>query len=158
VLSDATGLRHEAGHFAGLFHTSEFAPGYGDPLSDTPQCDDPATLLETCPDFGNAMFPGGLSTPGTLSPLQVRVVQASALYRGVYAPGEEPMEPSPSASTAKWSKGQAALTTDVSAALPNRRLDLRDHPSPALRDASQSPLRHHTARLRCGAAGRGLRR
>lgn len=64
-----------AGHFAGLFHTSEFAPGYGDPLSDTPQCDDPATLLQACPDFGNAMFPGGLSTPGTLSPLQVRVVQ-----------------------------------------------------------------------------------
>jgi hypothetical protein len=33
-----------AGHFAGLFHTSEFAPGYGDPLSDSPQCDDPSRL------------------------------------------------------------------------------------------------------------------
>jgi hypothetical protein len=93
-------LRHEAGHFAGLFHTSEFQPGLGDALSDTPLCMDAGGLLDLCPDYSFAMFPTGGSGEGLFSDKQRAVMQASAIYRGVYAPGEMPMEPyGPSIST-----------------------------------------------------------
>ncbi|MCK6593044.1 MAG: hypothetical protein L6Q76_36280, partial [Polyangiaceae bacterium] len=35
---DASVLRHETGHLAGLFHTTEYAIDETDPLSDTPEC------------------------------------------------------------------------------------------------------------------------
>jgi hypothetical protein len=58
---DGVALFHEVGHFFGLNHTSEFVPGYFDPLSDTPRCldmdpDDPMKLFK-CPDVKNFMFP-----------------------------------------------------------------------------------------------------
>lgn len=86
-------LRHEGGHFGGLFHTSEFEPGLGDPLEDTPMCSDVLTLYENCPDFGFIMFPSGGSGENVFSQQESAVLQASNLYRGVYAPGEAPMVP-----------------------------------------------------------------
>ncbi len=86
-------LRHEAGHFAGLFHTSEFEAGLGDALSDTPMCDDVMASFESCPDFDNIMFPTGGSGAQVFSPLQEKVIQGSSIYRGSFASGEAPMPP-----------------------------------------------------------------
>jgi hypothetical protein len=94
---DKVVLRHEAGHFAGLSHTSEYLPGFGDALSDTPQCADAFGLLSSCPDYSNLMFPTGGDFSLTLTPHQVNVVQASALYRGMFGPGIPPAPPLPSA-------------------------------------------------------------
>ncbi len=86
-------LRHEGGHFGGLFHTSEFQAGLGDPLADTPLCDDANALGPMCPDYDYTMFPTGGSGSSLFSAQESRVLQASALYRGVFAPGEAPMVP-----------------------------------------------------------------
>lgn len=83
---DAGTLRHEAGHFAGLLHTSEQALGFHDRLADTPECPDVMNL--NCPDLDNLMFP--FAFPGsllTVSSKQERVVQGSALYRGAVEEG-----------------------------------------------------------------------
>jgi len=88
---DVTVLRHEIGHLAGLFHTSEFATEDTDPISDTVECP-PATMQgnpENCPDTTNTMFPIALGFT-ELSKAQQRVIQGSALYRGVYQAGGEP--------------------------------------------------------------------
>lgn len=85
---DVTVLRHEIGHLAGLFHTSEFVTEDTDPISDTVECP-PATMQskpESCPDTSNTMFPIALGFT-ELSKAQQRVIQGSALYRGVYADG-----------------------------------------------------------------------
>jgi hypothetical protein len=87
-------LRHEAGHFGGLLHTSEFTPGLGDFLSDTPKCQDVEQQLQNCPDINYLMFPA--ANPGGLqqmSPKQDVVVQASALYRGAVEEGGGYAEP-----------------------------------------------------------------
>lgn len=77
-------LAHEAGHYLGLFHTSEMTGTVFDPLSDTPECD--PTILAAgrngCPDFTNVMFGGGSVTATVTSPLQRRIVQSSPLLRG----------------------------------------------------------------------------
>jgi hypothetical protein len=88
-------LRHEAGHFAGLFHTSEFDAGLGDAIDDTPMCNDVLAIGEGCPDYDYIMFPTGGSGAGIFSPLQERVLQGSTLYRGAYGAGEAPMAPLP---------------------------------------------------------------
>lgn len=85
-------LRHEAGHFGGLFHTSEFQPPLVDPLTDTPECED-ANLFDACPDYDYIMFPSGGSGVAKFSDLEARVLQGSTIYRGIYAPGEQPMPP-----------------------------------------------------------------
>jgi hypothetical protein len=88
---DATVLAHEIGHLGGLFHTTEFKIDETDPLSDTATCPQ-ATIQQdpaACPDDGNTMFPiayGGTS----LSPAQQRVLQGSALYRGILFDGGQP--------------------------------------------------------------------
>lgn len=89
---DLTILRHEGGHFSGLFHTTEFEPGNMDFLSDTPACDDVIGQLESCPDYDNIMFPTGGSGLG-FSAMQIQVIQSSALYRGVFQPGAAPSDP-----------------------------------------------------------------
>lgn len=86
-------LRHEAGHFAGLFHTSEFQAGLVDPLDDTPGCDDVLEQFDACPDWDYIMFPSGGSGAALFSPLQAEVIRGGALYRGSFAPGEPPMTP-----------------------------------------------------------------
>jgi hypothetical protein len=50
---------HETGHYLGLYHTTEMAIGYGDPLTDTPFCDGLTMTLsrQSCPDASNLMFP-----------------------------------------------------------------------------------------------------
>lgn len=88
---DSIILRHEAAHFAGLFHTSEFEPGLGDPLDDTPFCPDVEAQMDQCPDYDYIMFPTGGSGAGTISAQESKVLQGGAIYRGVYAPGEPPM-------------------------------------------------------------------
>ncbi len=49
------GISHEAGHFMGLFHTSEQYPGLHDLISDTPECANPRNP-QSCPDARNLMF------------------------------------------------------------------------------------------------------
>lgn len=88
---DVTVLRHEIGHLAGLFHTTEFATEDTDPISDTVEC--PTATMQSnpdkCPDISNTMFP--IAASGTeLTNAQVRVIQGSALYRGVFSAGGAP--------------------------------------------------------------------
>lgn len=49
-------LAHEVGHWLGLFHTTEQGGQMHDPLTDTPQCNNP-NRADDCPDWGNLMFP-----------------------------------------------------------------------------------------------------
>ena len=49
-------VAHEMGHFLGLRHTSERGGVEFDPLSDTPQCNDPDDAYN-CSDVSNLMFP-----------------------------------------------------------------------------------------------------
>ncbi len=85
-------LRHEAGHFAGLFHTSEMFVGGADSLHDTPSCENVMSTYAQCPDFDYAMFPTGGSGHGLFSPHEEQVIRGSALYRGVFAAGQGPMD------------------------------------------------------------------
>ncbi|WP_437301153.1 hypothetical protein [Sorangium sp. So ce426] len=84
---DTVILRHELGHLAGLFHTTEFDADFGDPLDDTSRCGDVESQMDRCPDFGNLMFPTGGDFSGTMTPQQTAIVRASALYRGIVEQG-----------------------------------------------------------------------
>jgi hypothetical protein len=80
VDADGETLRHETGHMAGLFHTSD-ATGF-DPLADTASCADFATDPASCPDAGNLMFPVATGTArSALSATQERIILGSTLYR-----------------------------------------------------------------------------
>jgi hypothetical protein len=88
AMYDASVLRHEIGHLGGLFHTTEFQVTETDPLSDTPSCDH-AVITSTpdaCPDKVNTMFPMAYGATA-LSNAQHRILQGSALYRGVLVQG-----------------------------------------------------------------------
>lgn len=80
--NDAHVLRHELGHFAGLFHTTELGGGDTDSLSDTPSCDTSTITTDpgSCPDASNLMFPTGFGDE--MTPAQARVIQGSSIYRG----------------------------------------------------------------------------
>ena len=82
---DASILAHEIGHLGGLFHTTESAVEAQDPFADTPSC---ANIQnpQSCPDISNVMFPIAYGAEN-FSPLQVRTLQGSALYRGVLQEG-----------------------------------------------------------------------
>ncbi|TKD07875.1 hypothetical protein E8A74_16410 [Polyangium fumosum] len=93
---DASVLRHEVGHLAGLFHTTEFSVEETDPLSDTVEC--PTSVMQSnpdnCPDVSNTMFPiayGALA----LTEAQKRVLHGSALYRGILEEGGQPAPADP---------------------------------------------------------------
>lgn len=74
-------LAHEAGHFFGLNHTTEFR-GDADPLPDTPVCTNISEeTIESCPDFDNIMFFAGAIGNATSSLQQRRVVQGSPIFR-----------------------------------------------------------------------------
>jgi hypothetical protein len=81
--TEAIVLAHEAGHFFGLSHTTEFSNGGFDPLEDTPKCPGitPSSPLSSCPDRGNVMFAMASAATVTTSALQRRVVQGSPVYR-----------------------------------------------------------------------------
>jgi hypothetical protein len=108
AMYDASVLRHEMGHLAGLFHTTEFQVVETDPLSDTPSCDNAVitSMPDACPDKTNTMFPIAYGATA-FTPAQVRVLQGSALYRGViteggpaampFASAPAPSHPAPSA-------------------------------------------------------------
>ncbi|MFO0667926.1 MAG: M43 family zinc metalloprotease [Polyangiaceae bacterium] len=98
-------LAHEAGHFMGLNHTTEFEGGVADPLPDTPRC---TTIengdLESCPDFSNIMFPSGaVSPPIVTSPNQRRVVRGSPMIEA-FAGGPAPSALLPPA-LGQWNPG-----------------------------------------------------
>lgn len=83
AIGDGLTILHEAGHFIGLNHTTEFYGGLADPLSDTPKCvdisiDDPLSL-DKCPDGSNIMFPAFYGAVGTA--IDVSEAQR-AIYRG----------------------------------------------------------------------------
>jgi hypothetical protein len=93
---DGTVLRHEVGHLAGLYHTTEYSVAETDPLGDTPECT--ATAIQNnpngCPDVNNMMFPIAYGAT-SLSASQAIVIQGSGLYRGVITQGGSPMDPLP---------------------------------------------------------------
>ncbi len=89
---DSIIVGHEAGHFAGLDHTTEFDGG-SDPLSDTATCPDIDFPYDFCGDYDYLMFPTGGSGAFLMSPKQVQVIQGSAIYRGIYQPGDLPAPP-----------------------------------------------------------------
>lgn len=83
---DAIVVRHELGHFTGLYHSEEAVYGITDPFDDTPDCaafpddcEDPASC--GC-DMSNLMFPVVADgSPRTLSEQQRKVIQGSLVYR-----------------------------------------------------------------------------
>jgi len=78
---DALTLRHEAGHFAGLLHTTDENAETHDALADTPMCANPAAPQD-CLDATNIMFPIPNDVwSSELSPSQAAVLQGSAIYR-----------------------------------------------------------------------------
>lgn len=80
---DVLTMVHEAGHFFGLNHTTEFDGQSADPLSDTPRCNGiSGGDLQSCPDRANIMFPAGaIDGPVTLSATQKRVYRGSPIYK-----------------------------------------------------------------------------
>lgn len=91
---DVVVVRHETGHFAGMFHTSEIEVGFGDDLADTPLCPDVPQQLLNCPDKDYLMFPyADPNNDMTMSPDQDRVVRGSAIYRGAVEMGGGYPEP-----------------------------------------------------------------
>ncbi|MBX3190041.1 MAG: hypothetical protein KF819_23650 [Labilithrix sp.] len=80
---DVLTMFHEAGHFFGLNHTTEFDGQSADPLADTPRCNGiSGGNLGSCPDRTNIMFPAGaIDGPVTLSPTQKRVYRGSPIYK-----------------------------------------------------------------------------
>lgn len=81
--ADGMTMVHEAGHFMGLYHTSNQG-NFFDPLDDTPECTD-GTPIQSCPDAHNIMhfaFYGASGGVGLMASDQQRlVVQGSMLYR-----------------------------------------------------------------------------
>ncbi len=128
---DPSVLRHEVGHFAGLFHTSELIAGEVDSLDDTPSCDDVLSTYAQCPDFAYTMFPTGGSGAGLFSPHEEAVIQASAIYRGVFAEGGDPMTPygpplgGVPLSMSGFGEGEPASAEDLARARTDARLVAR---------------------------------
>ncbi|AUX33256.1 MULTISPECIES: hypothetical protein [Sorangium] len=122
--ADAVILRHELGHFAGLFHTTEMEAGYADPLDDTAECEDMSLSYERCPDYNNVMFPTGGDFSSTMTPQQARIVQASAFYRGVVEDGggaAPPLPADPGASASEAPVAPPAPGGSARAGAPDRR-------------------------------------
>lgn len=76
-------MAHEAGHFLGLFHTTEFN-GFSDLITDTPACS--ANIIQSgnlgaCPDRNNMMFPSLLSAMQVITPRQVDVLHGGPIYQ-----------------------------------------------------------------------------
>lgn len=88
AVGDGLTILHEGGHFIGLNHTTEFADGLADPLSDTPKCagislDDPGTF-QSCPDRTNIMFPafyGAVGSAVDVSDAQRAIYRGSPIYK-----------------------------------------------------------------------------
>jgi hypothetical protein len=121
---DATILRHELGHLAGLFHTTEAALEETDPLSDTAGCTMAMVNAnpDACPDVTNTMFPYANGATD-LTPAQERVLQGSAMYRGALKTGGKPAPPSPIAPPPDFDAKEA-----ITVRRSNKPLPL--HPTP----------------------------
>ncbi|WP_437641914.1 hypothetical protein [Sorangium sp. So ce854] len=105
---DTVILRHELGHFTGLFHTTEFQARFADPLDDTLRCGDVLEQLERCPDYDNIMFPTGGDLSGAMTLQQMTIVQASAVYRGIVEDGGGAAAPLPAGRTPSPARGAPA--------------------------------------------------
>ncbi|MGK3993521.1 hypothetical protein [Sorangium sp. So ce1024] len=105
---DTVILRHELGHFSGLFHTTEFQASFADPLDDTLRCSDVLGQLERCPDYDNIMFPTGGDLSGTMTRQQTAIVQASAVYRGIVEDGGGAAAPLPAGGPPSPARGAPA--------------------------------------------------
>jgi hypothetical protein len=73
-------LLHEAGHFLGLFHTTELSGESTDPLSDTATCLPLQADLRTCADAPNLMFPVLLPGAFRISALQTSILRTHPLF------------------------------------------------------------------------------
>jgi hypothetical protein len=119
AIGDGTTIAHEAGHFLGLNHTTEFLEGYSDPLGDTPKCDtlsfENPSDIAACPDRSNMMFPTSYNPNSKAihaSEGQKRVVRGSPVYKSYSAPR---------AATARVALSSSARSL---ALLPSRGQDL----------------------------------
>lgn len=94
---DVLTMLHEAGHFFGLNHTTEFDGQSSDPLADTPACSGIAGgNIESCPDRANVMFAAGaIDGPVTLSPTQKRVYRGSPIYKAFNAAAKQTLSRRP---------------------------------------------------------------
>jgi hypothetical protein len=144
---DSLVVRHEMGHFAGLTHTSEFEPGLGDRLGDTPLCADVMATGLACPDVDYLMFAfAAPNSPFLFSPQQEKVVQASTLYRGAVEPNggfAEPLDRAPDAAVA----GGEARARGMAADEPGAGDEWQQRHAPALvRFASAHWCNHRSGR------------
>ena len=151
---DATVLRHEVGHLAGLFHTTEFSVEATDPLGDTSECPT-ATIQATpdmCPDVTNTMFPIAFGAT-EITAAQRRVMHGSALYRGILEQGGQPASPLPPLSPAKANvpaPSEFFASSDVSASGTSGASMYRpDKPMPI----SPSPLERILGAVWCSHGG-----
>jgi hypothetical protein len=104
AVGDGRTMAHEAGHFFGLNHTTEYVSGMSDPLADTPKCDAISapgadySVLDTCPDKLNVMFPAHInpkSAVAEVSQAQRLIVRGSPIYKAYkQPPGAQPAGPS----------------------------------------------------------------
>jgi hypothetical protein len=83
VTALAQTIAHEAGHYLGLYHTTELSGSSGDPLVDTPFCSTIASApIASCPDVTDLMFPQLADfDQSNLTPDQAFVLQRHPLVR-----------------------------------------------------------------------------
>jgi hypothetical protein len=75
-------LAHEAGHFLGLFHTTEVYGRASDPLPDTPICSESGwSNPRNCPGAGNLMFPYAQPGATEVTEDQAAVLRSNPLVR-----------------------------------------------------------------------------
>jgi hypothetical protein len=115
VAYDALVLRHELGHFAGLYHTTEIFVSSADALDDTPECSESAPA--DCPDYTNLMFPViHDATPRSITAKQAQIIRSSTLYRDL---GKDAPQSAPTAlRTAPSGAGLAYFGSHWANALP----------------------------------------
>lgn len=162
-------LAHEAGHFMGLNHTSEFGGQGFDPLEDTPQCVGMDDLnFRSCPDFKNLMHAVS-SGANEASPLQVRVVRGSPIYRA-FLTGAPPAARAPAPFDAAAELGgifghpgvaptsaEAALLATMCGAPGHGRVDLTHVPRAMLEEIAGRPTAEPLVRSAARRALAGAR-
>lgn len=74
-------MAHEAGHYLGLFHTTEQNQRSTDPIQDTPACTGGQNFPTGCPDWTNLMFPLAGPDHTVVTDEQQSVIRANPLTK-----------------------------------------------------------------------------